>query len=104
MSLLDKKAFRAEKDQIVVEWDQLDERLLALEERLAQMGDLKSRLEQTEQEKMAHIQEATQLHVEFSELKVKWAQLQDTLTLVAERESTSMEQINNLEANLHSKI
>lgn len=60
-------------------------------------------MEQTEQEKMAHSQEATQLHAELVELKGKWAEQQYTLTSSAEREFASMEKIRVLEADLLSK-
>lgn len=52
---------------------------------------------------MAHSQEAAQLHNKLKDLKAKWAELQDVLVVVAERKSSSIEQISNLEANVRSK-
>lgn len=95
--ILDNEALQSEREQLV-------ELLSALEAKLAQIETLEARLEQTEQEKRAHSQEATQLHDELAELKVKCAKLQDTITSAAEHESASMERIGNLEANLHSNI
>lgn len=89
--ILDKETFDTEQDQIVVERDQFVECLPTLEASLAQMGELEARLEQIMQEKMVHFQEATQLHAELAELKVKWAELQDPVTMATEYESTSME-------------
>lgn len=51
---------------------------------------------------MAHSQEATHLHAELDELKIKWVELQEVVNLEVERESSSMDRISNLEANLHS--
>lgn len=63
--ILHKEALKSERDQLA-------EHLPVLETRHAQMGELEVRLEKTEQEKMAHSQEATQLHAELVELKDKW--------------------------------
>ncbi|XP_070054780.1 uncharacterized protein [Nicotiana tomentosiformis] len=52
---------------------------------------------------MAHNEEAARLHENLKEAKAIWVELHDTVTAVAERESTLMEQVNNLEANLRSK-
>lgn len=101
--ILDKETLVVERDQIVVERNQLVECLPALKARFAHMGELEALLEQTEQENTVHSQEAFQLHAELAELKVKWAKLQDAVTLAAKREFASMEKINNLEANLCSK-
>lgn len=94
--ILDKEALKSQRDQLV-------EQFSVLEAKHAKLGELETQLEQTEQEKMAHRQEATQLHGELAELKVKWAQPKDVVNSVVERESDSMESISNLEANLHSK-
>lgn len=67
------------------------------------MGEFEAWLEQSEQEKIVHSQEATQKHVELAELKIKQAELQDVFTLVAEQESALMERIIYLEANICSK-
>ncbi|XP_070032061.1 uncharacterized protein [Nicotiana tomentosiformis] len=99
-----KEELSVERNQIIGERDQLAKCLLALEARLAQMGELEAQLEQSEKEKMVHNQQDTQLHTKLEELKVKWVELQDVVTVAAERESASMEQINKLKANLHSKI
>lgn len=52
---------------------------------------------------MAHSQEATKLHIELAELKIKQTELQEIVNSASERESTFMEIISNLEAYLHSK-
>lgn len=52
---------------------------------------------------MAHIQEVAQLHKEHKEVKAKWVELHDVVTVAASRESTLMAQINNLEASVCSK-
>lgn len=61
-------------------------------------------MEQSEQEETVHNREAAQLRKELEELKAKWVELQDAITMEAERESASMKQINNLESSLRSKI
>lgn len=94
--ILDKEALQSDRDQLV-------ESLAAFEAKLAQMEELKVWLEQTEKEKRAHSQEATYLHTELAELKVKWAELLDSVTSAAERESISMERISKLEDNFCSK-
>lgn len=68
------------------------------------MGKLEAQLEQTEKEKRAYSQEATQLRAELAELNVTWAELQDVVTVATECESASMKKIKNLEARLHSKM
>nr|XP_009804075.1 PREDICTED: uncharacterized protein LOC104249361 [Nicotiana sylvestris] len=40
----------------------------------------------------------------LKEAKAKWVELHDTVIAAAERESAFMEQVNNLEASLRSKI
>lgn len=67
------------------------------------MDDLEARFQQSEQDRMAHILEAAQLHEYLKEAKAKWAELHNTVTVVVERESNFMEQVNNLEVRLHSK-
>ncbi|XP_070031908.1 tropomyosin-2-like [Nicotiana tomentosiformis] len=52
---------------------------------------------------MAHSQEPAQLHEDLKEAKAKWAELHDTVTGAAERESAFMEKVNNEESNLYSK-
>ncbi|XP_070042608.1 uncharacterized protein [Nicotiana tomentosiformis] len=99
-----KEELASERDRIAAERDQLAERLQALEARLVTMGELESMLEKSEQEKIIHNQEAAQLHEELEELKAKWVELQDAVTVAAELEYASMEQINNLKASLCSKI
>lgn len=59
--------------------------------KVAQMGKLEARLEQSEQERMAYNQEAAQLHEELKDLKVMWDELQDVVTVTIECESASME-------------
>lgn len=92
-----------EKEELRNERDQLVEHILALEAKNSQMEELKVRLEQTEQEKRTHNQEATQLHAELAELKRKLTELHDALTSAAEHKSTSMKRIRSLETNLHFK-
>ncbi|XP_070035018.1 uncharacterized protein [Nicotiana tomentosiformis] len=92
-----------EKEELRNERDQLVEHILALEAKNSQMEELKVRLEQTEQEKRTHSQEATQLHAELAELKRKLTELHDALTSAAEHKSTSMKRIRSLETNLHFK-
>ncbi|XP_070010208.1 uncharacterized protein [Nicotiana sylvestris] len=99
-----KEELSTEWYRIAAEQDQLVDRLLALEARITQMGEFKSQMEQSEQEKIAHNREAAQLHKELEEFKAKWAELQDVVAVVGEHESASMEKINNLEARLRSKI
>lgn len=53
---------------------------------------------------MVCIQETAQLHEVLKDLKDKWAELQDVVTVDKEHESTFMEKINNLEAILSFKI
>lgn len=99
-----KEELAAERNWIAAERDHVAEYLPALEERHATMDELESRLEQTKEEEIIHSREAAQLHEELEELKAKWAELQDVVTITAEYDSASMEQINNLEASVHSKM
>lgn len=99
-----KEELSTEWYRIAAEQDQLVDRLLALEARITQMGEFKSQMEQSEQEKIAHNREAAQLHKELEEFKAKWAELQDVVIVAVECELTSLEQINNLETRLCSKI
>lgn len=94
--ILDKEALQYVRDQLV-------ERLPILEAKFVQMGELEALLEQKKQEKIAYSQEVTQLHAELAQLKFKWAELHDAITLVVEYESASMKRITNLKANLRSK-
>ncbi|XP_070047074.1 uncharacterized protein [Nicotiana tomentosiformis] len=68
------------------------------------MDDLEAQLEQYEQDRIAHRQEAAQLQEDLKDAKAKWAERHDTVITVAERESAFIDQVNNLKASLHSKI
>lgn len=48
-------------------------------------------------------QEASQLNVQFQEANAKWSEVQNIVLAAAEREDTSTERLNNLEATLNSK-
>ncbi|XP_070042784.1 uncharacterized protein [Nicotiana tomentosiformis] len=48
------------------------------------MGELEAWLQQSEQDKMDHSQESTQVHDQHQEAKVKWAELHDTMLAAAE--------------------
>lgn len=78
-------------------------RLPVLEIKVVEAGKLEARLQQSEQDNMAHNQEATQLHKRIQEAKAKWAEIHDTVLTVAERESAFEEQMNNFKAALSSK-
>nr|XP_033517104.1 uncharacterized protein LOC117281356 [Nicotiana tomentosiformis] len=93
--IFDKEVLQPKRDQLV-------ECLPVLLAKLARMAN--SRLGWSKRnKKMVHSQDATQLHVELAELKIKWAELQDVVTSTTEHESASMERIKNLEVNLLSK-
>ncbi|XP_070010696.1 uncharacterized protein [Nicotiana sylvestris] len=65
--------------------NKLVERLSVLKAKVAQMGKLEARLEQSEQERMAYNQEAAQLHEELKDLKVMWDELQDVVDAAKEK-------------------
>ncbi|XP_070045891.1 uncharacterized protein [Nicotiana tomentosiformis] len=74
-----------------------------LEAKAAEAGELEARLQHSEQEMIALSQEASQLNVQFQEAKAKWSDVQNDVLATAERESASIERLNNLEAALNSK-
>ncbi|XP_009592607.1 coiled-coil domain-containing protein SCD2-like [Nicotiana tomentosiformis] len=90
----------SERDQLLAEKDQLVARLPMLEAKAAEAGDLEARLQKSEQEVIAHSQEATQLHAQLQDVKAKWVKLQDVVLAAAECESASVEQVNNLKVDL----
>ncbi|XP_070055623.1 uncharacterized protein [Nicotiana tomentosiformis] len=69
--ILDKEELTTEQNQLIAEQNWLAKRLPLLEAKVAQMGELEARLENYEQERMVHIQEADQLHEDLKEAKSK---------------------------------
>ncbi|XP_070023212.1 uncharacterized protein [Nicotiana sylvestris] len=102
--ILDKQELSSEQDQLLAERNQLVKCFPVLKAKVANMNELKSWLQQTEQDKMSHIQEDAQLHEGLKEAKCKWIELHDAVAAVIERESSFEDQVNNLKANLCSKI
>ncbi|XP_070044936.1 uncharacterized protein [Nicotiana tomentosiformis] len=101
--ILDKQGLAFDRDQLLAERNQLDVCLPVLEAKATEMGKLETRLQQSEQDKMAHNQEVSQLHEQFQEAQAKWAEPHDVVLATVERESAFKEQINNLKADLSSK-
>ncbi|XP_070039204.1 uncharacterized protein [Nicotiana tomentosiformis] len=81
-----------------------DKNKILLEAKAAEAGELEARLQQSEQEMIAHNQEAISLHEQLQESKSKWVELQDNVLAAVERKSASEKQVNNLKVALNSKI
>ncbi|XP_070041165.1 uncharacterized protein [Nicotiana tomentosiformis] len=93
----------ATRDELFAKRNQLVARLSVLDAKTVEIAELEAQLQQSEQEAMAHSQEATQVHAQLQDVKARWDESQDVALAAIERESASIKPANNLEAALNSK-
>ncbi|XP_070046550.1 uncharacterized protein [Nicotiana tomentosiformis] len=92
------------RDQLLAQQEQHIARLSELEAKADEAVVLEARLQQSEEEEVTLSQEIGPMRVIFDEARAKWVELHNVVLAAIEREATSTERVNDLEAALNSKI